>query len=209
MFNHFKNNAVSGSKDGNAYVWSVAGAQQQPPQRALDDEGTRAGERSSDGRDGVDGSGAVERTPLVALRGHRKEVTHVAWCTTDFGRVATCSDDCTVRLWTVPRSRAESDAQRARAERRRAERASVVGGERVPHSGGGGAKRARSLVADATATTTPVTARPLSLGPPAIRRRGDGYATAVPPVAAAAAPPPRAPTPSALQQQTLDAFWKR
>ena len=37
------------------------------------------------------------------LVGHGAEVTGVAWCPTDGGEVATCSDDATVRVWRLVR----------------------------------------------------------------------------------------------------------
>lgn len=53
-----------------------------------------------------------QRAPIV-LPGHRMEVTGAAWCPSgsiaagsergSVGQVATCSDDATVRLWTIRR----------------------------------------------------------------------------------------------------------
>lgn len=39
----------------------------------------------------------------VALDGHCGEVTAVDWCATHFGRIASCSDDGTLRLWAIRR----------------------------------------------------------------------------------------------------------
>ncbi|OAJ44566.1 hypothetical protein BDV3_002257 [Batrachochytrium dendrobatidis] len=36
--------------------------------------------------------------PLI-LKGHKAETSGVAWCGSDFGQIATCSDDMTVRVW--------------------------------------------------------------------------------------------------------------
>ncbi|KAJ8269858.1 hypothetical protein GJAV_G00107610 [Gymnothorax javanicus] len=41
-------------------------------------------------------------TPMM-LQGHSQEVTSVAWCPTDFTKIATCSDDNTVRIWRLDR----------------------------------------------------------------------------------------------------------
>ena len=38
------------------------------------------------------------------LRGHSGEVSGVTWCPTDFGKVATCSDDSTFRVWGIDRA---------------------------------------------------------------------------------------------------------
>ncbi|KAI4348192.1 hypothetical protein L6164_008946 [Bauhinia variegata] len=56
---------VSGSSDGNAYVWQV--------NKPLEDP--------------------------IALKGHDGEVTAVDWCHSEVGRLATSSDDFTVRIW--------------------------------------------------------------------------------------------------------------
>uniref|UniRef100_G3P6F7 Denticleless E3 ubiquitin n=1 Tax=Gasterosteus aculeatus aculeatus TaxID=481459 RepID=G3P6F7_GASAC len=41
--------------------------------------------------------------PPVMLQGHSEEVTSVAWCPTDFTKIASCSDDHTVRIWRLHR----------------------------------------------------------------------------------------------------------
>ncbi|KAK7381416.1 hypothetical protein VNO78_34088 [Psophocarpus tetragonolobus] len=58
-------NIVSGSSDGNAYVWKV--------DKPLED-------------------------PTI-LKSHDGEVTAVDWCSSEIGKLATCSDDFTVRIW--------------------------------------------------------------------------------------------------------------
>lgn len=45
------------------------------------------------------------KTPLCQLGGHHKEVTSVAWSYGDLGKVATCSDDGSVKVWRVDRHR--------------------------------------------------------------------------------------------------------
>ncbi|XP_077366752.1 denticleless protein homolog [Festucalex cinctus] len=41
--------------------------------------------------------------PPMTLQGHSEEVTSVAWCPTDFTKIASCSDDHTVRIWRLHR----------------------------------------------------------------------------------------------------------
>ncbi|XP_035534815.1 denticleless protein homolog [Morone saxatilis] len=41
--------------------------------------------------------------PPMMLQGHSEEVTSVAWCPTDFTKIASCSDDHTVRIWRLRR----------------------------------------------------------------------------------------------------------
>lgn len=41
-------------------------------------------------------------SPMM-LQGHTEEVTSVTWCPTDFTKIASCSDDHTVRIWRLHR----------------------------------------------------------------------------------------------------------
>ncbi|KAM6915707.1 denticleless protein homolog isoform 1-T2 [Xenentodon cancila] len=41
--------------------------------------------------------------PPMMLQGHSEEVTSVVWCPTDFTKIASCSDDHTVRIWRLHR----------------------------------------------------------------------------------------------------------
>ncbi|XP_053192685.1 denticleless protein homolog [Scomber japonicus] len=41
--------------------------------------------------------------PPMMLQGHDEEVTSVAWCPNDFTKIASCSDDHTVRIWRLHR----------------------------------------------------------------------------------------------------------
>ncbi|KAL0965030.1 hypothetical protein UPYG_G00275870 [Umbra pygmaea] len=43
-----------------------------------------------------------KRLPIM-LQGHNQEVTSTAWCPTDFTKIASCSDDNTVRIWRLDR----------------------------------------------------------------------------------------------------------
>ncbi|XP_078505871.1 denticleless protein homolog [Lissotriton helveticus] len=48
--------------------------------------------------------------PPLMLQGHSQEVTSVAWCPSDFTKIATCSDDNTVRVWRLNRSKDEEQS---------------------------------------------------------------------------------------------------
>ncbi|KAJ4729284.1 denticleless protein-like [Melia azedarach] len=61
---------LSGSSDGNAYIWQVNKPQVDP----------------------------------VMLKSHDGEVTAVDWCPTEAGKIATASDDFTVRIWNIQSS---------------------------------------------------------------------------------------------------------
>jgi WD40 repeat protein len=41
--------------------------------------------------------------PKHVLKGHRREVGDVAWCPSEWNKLASCSDDATVRIWTASR----------------------------------------------------------------------------------------------------------
>ncbi|TNN76144.1 Denticleless [Liparis tanakae] len=43
------------------------------------------------------------KQPPMMLQGHSEEVTSVSWCPTDFTKIASCSDDHTVRIWRLHR----------------------------------------------------------------------------------------------------------
>ncbi|XP_064846816.1 denticleless protein homolog [Oncorhynchus masou masou] len=43
-----------------------------------------------------------KQAPMM-LQGHNQEVTSIAWCPTDFTKIASCSDDNTVRIWRLDR----------------------------------------------------------------------------------------------------------
>ncbi|GBG79386.1 hypothetical protein CBR_g29535 [Chara braunii] len=60
-----------------------------------------------------------EDGPYV-LEGHEGEVTGVDWCPTDFCKIATCADDCTVRVWSIQRtSRGDANHRSPNMLRRR------------------------------------------------------------------------------------------
>ncbi|KAF5198407.1 Denticleless protein-like protein [Thalictrum thalictroides] len=58
---------LSGSSDGNAYIWQVKRPEAGP----------------------------------MTLKGHEGDVTAVNWCPSEIGKVATASDDFTVRIWNI------------------------------------------------------------------------------------------------------------
>ena len=65
-------------------------------------DATKRPSGSSDFRLYVWELGRVDPMPLC-VRGHRSEVSGVAWSANDWCEIATCSDDCTVRVWRVDR----------------------------------------------------------------------------------------------------------
>ncbi|ANM64882.1 unnamed protein product [Arabidopsis thaliana] len=78
---------LSGSSDGNAYIWQVNKPQVDP----------------------------------IILKGHDFEVTAVDWSPSEIGKVATASDDFTVRLWNIENNictNANATASVSRVKRR-------------------------------------------------------------------------------------------
>eukprot|EP00066_Takifugu_rubripes_P021251 XP_011610517.1 PREDICTED: denticleless protein homolog [Takifugu rubripes] len=53
---------------------------------------------------------ADPKHPPMTLQGHSEEVTSVVWCPTDFTKIASCSDDHTVRIWRLHR---ETDGEQS------------------------------------------------------------------------------------------------
>ncbi|CAH2045156.1 unnamed protein product [Thlaspi arvense] len=74
---------LSGSSDGNAYIWQVNKPQEDP----------------------------------TVLKGHDYEVTAVDWSPSEIGKVATASDDFTVRLWNIENNRCSNANALASASR--------------------------------------------------------------------------------------------
>ncbi|XP_068024862.1 denticleless protein homolog [Melanerpes formicivorus] len=48
--------------------------------------------------------------PPRILHGHSQEVTSIAWCPSDFTKIATCSDDNSVRIWRLQRHPEEKES---------------------------------------------------------------------------------------------------
>jgi hypothetical protein len=90
---------VGGSADGAVYIWdaSVSGGRAHS-RSVFQSEEARAAER---------------RLPLFALKGHASDVNGVAWSRQDFSRIASGSDDGTVRLWQANREDPDSQSQAA------------------------------------------------------------------------------------------------
>ncbi|KAK5903382.1 hypothetical protein CgunFtcFv8_007169 [Champsocephalus gunnari] len=53
--------------------------------------------------------------PPMMLQGHSEEVTSVAWCPTDLTKIASCSDDHTVRIWRLHRKMDGAEASVGKA----------------------------------------------------------------------------------------------
>jgi WD40 repeat protein len=66
---------VSGSADGNVYIWP----------------------NTSERKMGI----LHSQLPLLLLKGHSGEVNAVSWRPNDFSTLSSCSDDGTVRIWTI------------------------------------------------------------------------------------------------------------
>ncbi|KAL5860528.1 hypothetical protein ACOSQ4_001824 [Xanthoceras sorbifolium] len=78
------NHILSGSSDGNAYIWQVNKPQVDP----------------------------------IMLKSHDGEVTAVDWCPSEVGKIATASDDFTVRIWNT-QSNCCSSTRSPTSQRRR------------------------------------------------------------------------------------------
>ncbi|KAJ6965700.1 denticleless protein [Populus alba x Populus x berolinensis] len=76
---------LSGSSDGNAYIWQVNKPDVDP----------------------------------ITLKTHDGEVTAVDWCPSEVGKIATSSDDFTVRIWNINSSYCSSTTRSPSAIRRR------------------------------------------------------------------------------------------
>ncbi|XP_054418791.1 denticleless protein homolog isoform X2 [Pteronotus mesoamericanus] len=50
--------------------------------------------------------------PPTVLLGHSQEVTSVCWCPSDFTKIATCSDDNTLKIWRLNRGLEEKSADK-------------------------------------------------------------------------------------------------
>nr|XP_061842707.1 denticleless protein homolog [Nerophis lumbriciformis] len=113
----------------------------------------------------------------MMLQGHSEEVTSVAWCPTDFTKIASCSDDHTVRIWRLHREMYGAQ--------------SAVGGANLV-----GWARAKSPHKPPHATETT----------PAKDKRAESIGVLVSPQLAACAPSGAAlPLPSSTNSPTVDA----
>ncbi|XP_067845047.1 denticleless protein homolog [Heptranchias perlo] len=66
--------------------------------------------------------------PQTVLQGHSQEVTSVSWCPSDFTKIATCSDDNTVRIWRLDRKMgvARSDLVGCARQKKQLEKDAVI-----------------------------------------------------------------------------------
>ncbi|XP_041069701.1 denticleless protein homolog isoform X1 [Carcharodon carcharias] len=66
--------------------------------------------------------------PPTVLHGHTQEVTCVSWCPSDFSKIATCSDDNTVRIWRLNRKMgvAQSDLVGTACQKKHLEKDAVI-----------------------------------------------------------------------------------
>ncbi|XP_020272509.1 denticleless protein homolog isoform X2 [Asparagus officinalis] len=79
----------TGSKIGSFYVKS-----------AISPDGVHILGGSSDGNAYIWQVRRPESNPIM-LKGHEAEVTAVDWCSSDYGKIATSSDDFMVRVWNI------------------------------------------------------------------------------------------------------------
>lgn len=98
---------VSGSNDARAYVWDLRGKGVRAARRP--GCGTREASAPAAGLWAVPPGSAAPpaRLPVYALEGHAGgEVSGVAWCGVELGKIATAGDDTVVKVWTADRGRA-------------------------------------------------------------------------------------------------------
>ncbi|GJM96294.1 hypothetical protein PR202_ga13116 [Eleusine coracana subsp. coracana] len=100
--------ATSGAADNVVKIWDTrnlkvpisnknTGAQ---PSSAISPDGAHILGGSSDGNVYLWQVDQPESSPVV-LEGHEGEATSVDWCTSEVGKIATSSDDSTVRVWST------------------------------------------------------------------------------------------------------------
>lgn len=98
---------VSGSNDARAYVWDLRGKALRGTRRPA--VGTREASPPAAELWAVPPAAAAPppRLPVYALEGHAGgEVSGVAWCGVEVGKLATAGDDTVVKVWTADRGRA-------------------------------------------------------------------------------------------------------
>ncbi|KAM8832440.1 denticleless protein homolog isoform 2-T2 [Spinachia spinachia] len=110
-----RSNVISNCTDNNIYMFNVSGMKTTPVAVFSGHENSSFYVKSSISPDdqflasgSSDNNAYVwkisdPKRPLVMLQGHSEEVTSVAWCPTDFTKIASCSDDHTVRIWRLHR----------------------------------------------------------------------------------------------------------
>ncbi|XP_056283668.1 denticleless protein homolog [Pseudoliparis swirei] len=110
-----RSNIISNCTDDNIYMFNVSGMKTTPvavfsghqnssfyvkSTISPDDQFLASG--SSDNNAYVWKISDPKHPPMM-LQGHSEEVTSVSWCPTDFTKIASCSDDHTVRIWRLHR----------------------------------------------------------------------------------------------------------
>ncbi|KAM4601300.1 denticleless protein homolog [Polymixia lowei] len=108
-------NLISNCTDDNIYMFNISGLKTSPvavfsghlnssfyvkSTISPDDQFLASG--SSDHHAYIWKLSEPKRPPMM-LQGHSQEVTSIAWCPTDFTKIASCSDDNTVRIWRLDR----------------------------------------------------------------------------------------------------------
>ncbi|XP_030201817.1 denticleless protein homolog [Gadus morhua] len=108
-------NLISNCTDDNIYMFNVSGMKTSPvavfsghlnssfyvkSTISPDDQFLASG--SSDHQTYIWKLSDPKRPPML-LQGHSQEVTSITWSPTDFTKIATCSDDNTVRIWRLDR----------------------------------------------------------------------------------------------------------
>ncbi|CAL1585594.1 unnamed protein product [Knipowitschia caucasica] len=106
--------------DDNIYMFNISGAKTAPvcvfgghqnssfyirSSVSPDDQFLASG--SSDSHAYIWKISSPSRPPMM-LQGHSEEVTSVSWCPTDFTKIASCSDDHSVRIWRLRRQTEEA-----------------------------------------------------------------------------------------------------
>ncbi|KAJ0026518.1 hypothetical protein NQD34_017518 [Periophthalmus magnuspinnatus] len=101
--------------------------------------------------------------PPMMLQGHSEEVTSVSWCPTDFTKIASCSDDHTVRIWRLYREGEETESRLGKTN--------LVGWARLK------SPTRHSARADTTPAKTPHTHSLVSLSSPRPASCASNYAS--------------------------------
>ncbi|MED6270698.1 hypothetical protein CHARACLAT_013042 [Characodon lateralis] len=115
VLDSFKSNIMCNCTDDSIYMFNVCGIKTTPvavfsghqnssfyvkSTISPDDQFLASG--SSDNHTYIWKISDPEHPPMM-LQGHNEEVTSVVWCPTDFTKIASCSDDHTIRIWRLHR----------------------------------------------------------------------------------------------------------
>uniref|UniRef100_A0A3Q0S6P1 Denticleless E3 ubiquitin protein ligase homolog (Drosophila) n=1 Tax=Amphilophus citrinellus TaxID=61819 RepID=A0A3Q0S6P1_AMPCI len=110
-----RSNVMCNCTDDNIYMFNVCGIKTTPVavfsghqnssfyvKSSISPDGQFLASGSSDNHTYIWKISDPQHPPMM-LQGHSEEVTSVAWCPTDFTKIASCSDDHTVRIWRLQR----------------------------------------------------------------------------------------------------------